>query len=34
MLKSINQEYKTEGNEWSAQYENLELRMELTKTIE
>jgi inhibitor of KinA sporulation pathway (predicted exonuclease) len=34
MLKTINQEYKSEGNDWNCQYEYLEVRMELTKSIE
>ena len=33
-LKSINLEYQSETNDWSTQYEFLELRMDLTKHIE
>jgi inhibitor of KinA sporulation pathway (predicted exonuclease) len=33
MLKSISQEYQNEGNDWSPQYEYLEVRMELTKIV-
>ena len=34
LLKSINLEYQSETNDWSTQYEFLELRMDLTKHIE